>query len=775
MTKSIFASNNLVVLGLLFPLAGALVCLLCGKRTGQNNNGKIIHLVSSICAFLSFAIFVLLIPLMKYGTPYFSVPWVPYLGVNFSLSADGFGLFFALLVSFVGVVVTVYSIGYLGPRDNAVRFFSSHLLFMGSMLGLVLSDDLICLFIFWELTSISSFFLIGFWHEKEDVRRSAFKALIITAVGGLCLMAGVILLGLVSGTFSLSHITAAPAALKENKLLLPAVILVLMAIFTKSAQVPFHIWLPSAMVAPTPVSCYLHAAAMVKAGIYLAARFNTLFANTDIWIYSLITFGVVTWVMGAILSFMSNDIKRLLAYATVAFLGNMVALYGAQAQSAFHFQGTFDLLQILSHASYKGSLFLIAGIIEHFHKTRDIRSLGGLKSHHPVTFWIAVLACASMAGIPPTCGFFAKESAYSAFLGMSVVWRLIVSVLGVFANAMLTAAALKLIFRVFLGRATSSVSRKTEPWLLVLPPVALLVPTIAGGYPGFRNYLESFSTTGNPATHVFPPMVIMMSIVTFAAGIFIFLTEYLWDRIRKTAGNALRLISPERLYEASDRLINILSLGLTRFTQSGSLGWYLRVIIPFIFGLAAVGFLKASVPWIIQPGEVGLKEIVVLLFLLISTITVLVSRTRLMAVLSLSACGYTIAVIYAIFRSPDILLTQLVIESVSLVLFLLVFLRIKPMVREHLSTGRFLGNVSVSAIAGIVTASLLLLCTSSRAYESIAGYFMENSLPLAGGRNLVNVIIVDFRSIDTMVETTVLGIASLGAYAVLRSGRNKQV
>lgn len=714
-----------------------------------------------------------------------SLEWIPSLGVSFRLRADAFGAFFALLIAGIGALVAIYSLGYdthsLG-RARLGRYYAELSAFMGAMLGIALADDLILLFIFWEITSISSYLLIGFWYEREAAREGALTALLVTALGGLAMLAGFVLIGLATGSFALSEIVADDsrrAALTASPAFVPALFLVLAGAFTKSAQVPFHFWLPGAMVAPTPISTYLHSATMVKAGIFLLARVTPLFAASLVWPWIVVPVGLATFFLGAWQSLRENDLKALLAYSTVATLGLLTAAYGLRVPEQ-------DALQILSHATYKGTLFMVAGIVEHAAGTRDLRELGGLRKALPISFSLCVVGVLSMGGLPPLFGFVAKESLYGSLLDSSLLGAqplLHGSVIAVVlvSNAFLLAAGLKLLIGVFFGPARGARVAHGEPALLWLPAVVLALGALGLGLASATDASErlvnGWSSAANAQlavslvpTHLGP---FVLTLVTIALGLAL-------HRFR-TRVEALQQ-RVDRLPDAQ-KLWNALVVGLTRFAeaysvwwQNGSLRWYFSAILLFttgisLFALEAGGISIASLH--VSFGNLGWTSAGLALLILMTTFAVVRADTRLGAALALTASGFLVALVYAVYHSPDILLTQILIETVSTIVILLVLYFMPPFRKDGLSPALAAWNAAVSGLFGLAMFVFVLLCTNPafRETRNLGQDYLARSLGEAGGRNAVNVIIVDFRAMDTIGEITVLVVVGLCVYGLLRTRR----
>jgi multicomponent Na+:H+ antiporter subunit A len=706
----------------------------------------------------------------------FARAWIPDLGVAFRLRADGFGTFFALLIAGIGALIGVYSLGYVGELPNARlgRYYAALAAFMGAMLGIALADDLILLFVFWEITSLTSYLLIGFWYEREPARHGALTALLVTASGGLAMLAGFVLVGLAAGSYALSEIVASPAAreaLAASPLFTPALLLVLAGAFTKSAQFPFHFWLPGAMVAPTPVSAYLHAATMVKAGVFLLGRVLPLFAASALWPALLVPVGLATFLLGAWQSFREHDLKALLAYSTVSTLGLLTLVYGLRAPEQ-------DALQMLSHAGYKGALFLVAGIVEHHAHTRDLRELGGLRRALPISFWLCALGVLSMGGVPPLFGFVAKESLYTEM--WAAPWLAAPLVLG---NAFLLASGLRMLAGAFLGpeRAATHAHGHGESALLWVPPALLVLASVALAFAAgtSERLLNAFSSDPDAALHLslVPAHAgpFALSLATLALGGVLYAQR---ERVHALQRRLDLLPAPQALWDgALDALTRFAEAYSSRW-QSGSLRWYLSATLLATAALSFFALAEESLP--VADVAVGFSNVtwpglVLAALLIAATLGVVASDTRLGAALALTTSGFLVALLYAVYRSPDILLTQILIETVSTIVILLVLYFMPPFRQDGLSPAQTAWSALVSGVFGFAMFLFVLLCTSPglRETRTIAADYLARALPEAGGRNAVNVIIVDFRALDTLGEITVLVVVGLCVYGLLRTRRRE--
>lgn len=703
-----------------------------------------------------------------------SVPWVPSLGVAFAARLDGLSLLFALLITGIGTLIVLYAGAYLKGHPQLGRFYATLLWFMAAMLGLVLADDLLYLFVCWELTSITSYLLIGFNHESPTARRAALQALLVTGVGGLVMLAGFLLLGGAAGTWAIGTLVA-DAALAHHPVAGWALVLIAFGAFTKSAQWPWHFWLPGAMEAPTPVSAYLHSATMVKAGVYLLARVHPLFAELPLWHGLVGGIGAVTMVWAAWLTVTQTDLKRILAYSTVSALGTLVLLLGLGDADTALAAGIF----ILAHALYKGALFMVAGTIDHETGTRDVTRLGGLRTALPWTAAGGLLAAVSMAGVLPAFGFVAKEILYEGLLHLPQVGVPALAA-AVLSSALFVAVALRTgVAPFFVGAPTDlpqAHPHEAPPgmWMgpLVLGVLGLaLGPGSALVGPGFLLPIGT-AINGAPVDasialwHGFTP-VLGLSAVTLALGVALFMA--------RTPLLALARPSWQRLtwahgYAAGLRLLDVLSARLTRTLQHGRLAGYLRMVLAVTIVAVVAAIWRAAPAW--RPPVATMPhgvEVFAVLVALVASVATIFARSSLHAVLALGITGYSVALTFVLFGAPDLAMTQFLIESLSVILFVFVFTHLpdyRPLERRP---GR-LRDLLLASTFGVVVTGLVLIALSNRVDSALAPYFIANAKPLGHGGNIVNVILVDFRGIDTFGEITVLAAAGIGVYALLRGG-----
>ncbi|KAA3662203.1 MAG: putative monovalent cation/H+ antiporter subunit A [Chloroflexi bacterium] len=735
-----------------------------------------------VAALLPLGIFIALalqLPHIGEGEPLrTTVDWVPSLGISLSFYADGLSLLLALIVSGVGALILIYGGGYLAGDRQIGRFYTIILVFMASMLGVVLADNIFLLFVFWELTSISSYLLIGFKHEYESSRDAARQALLVTGSGGLALLAGLILLGIAGGSWEFSSLLGQGDAIQASPLFLPALILILAGAFTKSAQFPFHFWLPNAMAAPTPVSAYLHSATMVKAGVYLLARVSPIFAGTDVWFAALVIVGGVTALLGAWLSWQQTDLKRILAYSTVSALGTLVLFLGIGSKVAVK----TAILFLLVHSLYKGALFMAAGAIDHETGTRDVTKLGGLARLMPLTLAGVGLAAVSMAGLPPLLGFISKELMYEATLEAQG-WSLPLTMLALATNVFMVAAAAIVLIVPFFGKRQNPKELHIHEapismWLgpVVLGGVALLTGLFSNAH-WFAEDLIGRAVTAVYNTpvevhlglfHGFTPML-QLSIVTVTLGVVVFALHQRLRPVVVGVDTAVSRIGPEQWYKHGlDGLLSFAG-GVTKLLQNGFLRYYILFVMGTVVVLVGVTLLRQDaivLPAIETP--VRFVDAVIALTMIVGTMIVVKARSRLYAVAGLGLVGYGMAMLFILFSAPDLAMTQFAIETLTVILFVLVLFRLPKFETISIKATHY-RDALVSIAVGTMMASVVLAAKAFNAPTPLSDFFAENSYTLAQGRNIVNVILVDFRGADTIVEITVLTVAAIGVYGLLRS------
>jgi multicomponent Na+:H+ antiporter subunit A len=690
------------------------------------------------------------------------VTWVPSLGLELAFRADTLSWLMMLIVGGVGALVLFYCAWYFEDTEPGLgRFAGCLTAFAGAMLGLVTSDDLLVLYVFWELTTVLSYLLIGHRTTSRDSRSAATTALVVTTAGGLAMLAGIVLLGQSAGTYRLSEVLAADLA---GPVVKTAVVLMLVGALTKSALVPFHFWLPAAMAAPTPVSAYLHAAAMVKAGIYLVARLAPAFADLPLWRPVVVVFGGATMLLGGWRALRQHDLKLLLAYSTVSQLGFLTVLLGAGTQDA----ALAGLTLLLAHALFKASLFLVVGVIDHRTGTRDLRRLSGLGRRMPLLAVASALALASMAGLPPTLGFVAKEAAFTAFTVGEPGWgaTLVVLALG---SALTVAYSARFLWGGFGTRAgiPPSTAHGGEPWF-ASAPVLLAAGGLVGGpasaalQPWFEPYTSAWPPSAHPASlglwHGLNA-ALLVSAITLAAGMGLFLARVRVERLQAAAwhvGDANRAY--RWLMHATDRS----SLELTAAVQRGSLPLTLGAVLVVLVVLAG-GALLLGVTW---PAEVRLwdspGQLAVAALVSVAAVAAARSRRRLRAVVLVGVTGYGTAILFLLHGAPDLALTQVLVETVSIVVFVLVLRRLPSKFFDLQPGYRRWVRAGVGTAVGLVVVGMALTASAVRSDPPASVDFAEGAYEFGGGRNIVNVTLVDIRAWDTMGEISVVLVAATG-------------
>jgi multicomponent Na+:H+ antiporter subunit A len=700
--------------------------------------------------------------------------WAPELNLSLSFRFDGLSTLFATLIAAVGTLIVVYAAKYLEHHPHAGRFNGALFAFMGSMLGLVLSDNLIALFVFWELTGFTSYLLIGFEHERPEARRAATQALLVTGGGGLALLAAAILMLQSGGTAELSEL-AAKGSLAADPTYVGIVSLLLLAAFTKSAQFPFHFWLPNAMQAPTPVSAYLHSATMVKAGIYLVARMTPIVGATAIWTGTIILVAAITMVVGAIRAMTETDLKRILAYSTISALGILMLLFAIGTPTAV----TAGLVYLVAHACYKGALFLVAGAIEHETGARDVSVLAGLRRDMPATALAAGLAAASMAGIPLFAGFIAKEQFYDSIRLADVpgVGRGLLIAASVGASMCLGAAGLIAGIAPFRGRSIPTPAPHDAPVSLWLGPFVLGgVSVILGLFPNLVAApiaLANAAVTRTPSTISFAlwhgiTLTLGLSALTLAGSVILFAYR----------GHAWRLAWPqvlqtEHLYSRTLMALDSVSRRIGPLLQGASLRSYVLVVALTAIGLVTTALaMDSALPIARRSTSVQFHEGVLATLIVAGALSAAFARSTMAAVLSLGVVGYGVAVMYALLGAPDLAMTQFAVETLTVVIFVLVFSHLRGF--ADLSS-RFvrIRDALVAIAAGTLVTTLVLFIGASGTTSRLAAYFADVAPRLAHGYNVVNVILVDFRGFDTMGEITVLVTVAIGVRALLLIGRER--
>ncbi len=727
-----------------------------------------------------FVFFARQLPAIAHGeTVRQSVPWLPSFNTPLSFYLDGLSLLFALLVTGIGTLIVVYAGGYLQHHEQLGRFYVQLLSFMGAMLGLVLADNIFVFFIFFELTSLTSYLLIGFYHSEEESRVAARKALVVTGGGGLALLGGLLLLGQVTGTLEFSQMLSMGATVQSHPYYLAIFILVCAGAFTKSAQFPFHFWLPAAMAGPTPVSAYLHSATMVKAGVFLLARLSPVLGGTAVWEGTLGIVGGFTMLMSAWLALRYTDLKQILAYTTVMVLGLLTMLLGVGGEEAITAMVTFTVV----HALYKGGLFMMAGSVDHETGTRNVRELGGLREAMPWTMAGAVATGLSMAGIPPLFGFIGKEMTYEAALHAESFGMLLLGV-SVLSNVALVGAGLVVGLKPFIGERKGAFTREPHeaPVSMWLGPLVLGVLGLAFGvYPALIDHsLLQAAQTGIlqeshelhlALWHGFSP-ALMASLVTFALGFAVYAA---WETIQESGGMAALGTAfgevPGRVFERGLYGLARFSQGITTLFQNGRFRWYLFAIFTSLIVLVGGGLaFEAQLGWPTFEGEVAYYEAALAGLIVLSAIVAVRTQGRFIAILALSVGGYGVALIYLLFGAPDLAMTQFAIETLTLILLVIVIIHL-PGIEGEDSLGVQVRDGAVALGCGALYTIIMSTIVDVPLDRRVSEYLAGNSYTEALGHNVVNVILVDFRGIDTMGEITVLTIAALGVYVLMRMPR----
>lgn len=710
-----------------------------------------------------------------------SYKWIPSLGIDLSFFLDGLSLTFALIISLVGFVVFLYAGSYMEGHKFITRFYVYITIFMASMIGLVTSDNLLTMFVFWELTSISSYLLIGFNHDKERSRYSALQALLITGGGGLSLLAGVIILANISGSWSISGLADINEIITNHSLYPAAAILILIGAFTKSAQFPFHFWLPNAMEAPTPVSAYLHSATMVKAGIYLMARMNPSMGGTALWQNTILVVGTVTMVFTAVLALKQTDLKKLLAYSTLSVLGTLTMLLGIGSDLAIK----AFMIYLIAHSLYKGTLFLVAGIIDHETGTREIASLGGLRKLMPITMTIAILASLSKMGIVPLIGFVGKETVYASVLEFSTIGSYLI-VFAILANVFIVYITISVGFKPFIGKKLETPKHAHEaPFKMWFGPMILaLSGMVLGIFSSFIiNKLINNTELGIINERLNIPVKLWhgfnlelgLSILTVLLGLLLYLKRDLFLNIFSSLSFP-KFLKPSYYY---DFLLNG-TLEFAKFQskvlQNGYLRYYVLTIVVTTITLAGYTlFSVGSISDVELSFTPTFSEIVIGLLIISSSVFAVHTKSRLTAIVAVGVVGYSVALIFIMYSAPDLAMTQFAIETLTVILFVLIIYKLPKYVKFTSLSGRIRDFIFAS-LSGLMISLLTLFVISDPMTSELKSYFAQNSLTIAKGRNIVNVILVDFRALDTLGEITVLAIAAIGVFALLklRKGENEE-
>ena len=762
-----------LLLVIFLPLLGACLPLWC-ERYGR-----------TICAFSAAVAPLISIGLLIYHLPvifagdvlFFHQEWLPLLGMNLSLRLDGLSMMFGLLITGIGLLVILYARYYLAEKDSLGKLYGLLQIFMMAMLGIVMSDNILLMIVFWELTSLSSFLLISYWSIKSEARKGARMALMITGAGGLALLAGALLLGDIVGSFSLSVILASGDEIRAHSLYPVVLILVLLGAFTKSAQFPFHFWLPHAMSAPTPVSAYLHSATMVKAGVFLLARMYPALAGTDLWFYIVTATGLTTLVFAAYTALFKHDLKGLLAFSTISHLGLITMLFGLNSQLG----AIAAIFHIINHATFKASLFMAAGIIDHETGTRDMRRINGMWRYMPVTATVAMVAASAMAGVPLLNGFLSKEMFFAETLHLEALghYAWLVPLLATLAGIFAVAYSYRFIHDVFFNGEPIDLPKypphEAPPYMIVPMAILMILCVLVGTLPNFTvaPFLDAASLavigTEMPSYqiaiwHGFN-LPLMMSFIALAGGLLLYHQRKGFFAFYERQYRRDEKIVFEARVQRSVRLAQ----SITKRLENGSLQRYLVLFVGMAVLAAGIELwpLNSFSGSLAMTPLDGVSVLATLVLIVGALGTVIVHHNRFAALLLLSVVGLIVALIFVRFSAPDLALTQLSVEVVTIVLMMLALYFLPQVSPSESSRWRISRDILLAGAAGIGM-GLLTWAVLTRPYETIADYYLANSVSGGGGTNVVNVILVDFRGFDTLGEITVLAIAAVGIFAMLR-------
>jgi multicomponent Na+:H+ antiporter subunit A len=758
---------------LLAVLSGFLVALLlvfAGKLLRGNLSVILTLLPLSLCLY-----FVSLLPRVAAGEKLlYSYPWIPSMGIHLDFNLDGLSMVFCLLITGIGILIFWYASSYLKRHPYLDRFYGYLCMFMGAMLGLVLSDNVLALFVFWELTSITSFFLIGFNNTEEASRKSSLLALSITGGGGFLLMVGFILMGNISGTYSIVEMLQQRGVFQSHALYGLLLFFICSGAFTKSAQFPFHFWLPGAMKAPTPVSAYLHSATMVKAGVYLLARLSPVLGDHVYWQTTLLLAGGITMLYGSFHAIIKTDLKGILAYSTVSALGMLVFLIGIGTAEAFTAAAVF----ILVHALYKAALFLVTGVIDHETGSRDVTKLSGLGRVMPPLAVAGFLAALSGGGIPLTFGFIGKDLIYEATQGGGT-HMIALTAAALFTNILLLYAGFVAGIKPFTGKLPEVYQEVHLPHVAMwFPPLLLgLLSLFLGLFPGVLDYsvvgpvVEVMHGTAENVHlriwHGFN-LTLLLSAITLVVGIGLFLVlkpAYQWQLL----AHKFDVIAPLQLITGAARGVERFSYWYTQMMQNGYLRMYIMSIVVFLSGLLGFKFFN-SIRFHIDLAyltEITAYEMAVTGVMLLAIFRTVFTSSRLTAVASMGVVGYCICLLFVFYSAPDLAMTQFTIDTLTVVLFVLVLFKLPPFLNTQNTFSRIRDGI-VAVALGTIISLIALEVLDEPVNKEISYFYAENAYVQAKGKNVVNVILVDFRGIDTLVEISVLTIAAIGVYSLLK-------
>ncbi|WP_371195261.1 monovalent cation/H+ antiporter subunit A [Glaciecola sp. SC05] len=761
---SLFWITAILLIGVLVPVLT--------ERFGRTVN----TIFTMLAPAIGFAYIVSLMPSVLAGevvTEY--LEWIPAVGLTLSLRLDGLALMFALLILGIGLLIILYARYYLSEKEAVGRFFAYLILFMTAMLSIVLSNNVLQLWMAWEVTSISSFLLISFWSTKSESRKGARMALTVTGAGGLALLAGLLLVADIVGSYELGVILASGDLIREHALYPIALILILLGAFTKSAQFPFHFWLPHAMAAPTPVSAYLHSATMVKAGIFLLARFYPVLSGTEMWFLIVSMTGLITLLLGAYIALFKHDLKGLLAYSTISHLGLITLLLGLDTQLA----AVAALFHIMNHAVFKASLFMAAGIIDHESGSRDMRKLNGLWRFMPYTATLAMVAAASMAGVPLFNGFLSKEMFLAETLHSSALGFLswVIPVLATLAGIFAVAYSMRFIHDVFFnGDPIDLPKTPHEPPRFMKVPIEILVVLclLVGIFPNFiiGGLLESAASAVLMTELPYYSLAIwhgfniplLMSAIAIGGGLLVYAYRSHLYRFQ----SQFKESDAKFIFEGVIQSIVKYATKAHEYLSNGSLQRYVSALLIFTIVITAIPLLNLDTAGMHFANQAisGVEITAAIILCLSALATVIYHRKRMVALITLSVVGLIVSIAFARFSAPDLALTQLAVEVVTVILLMLALFFLPQKTAPESSPSRVVRDVGIAAAIGGLVATINYAFIT-QPLDSISDFFLANSKIGGGGTNAVNVILVDFRGFDTLGEILVLGIAALGIFKLL--------